>query len=1115
MGYSGVYVFGDSLVDAGNALKLAQAYSKLPFTALPDGAPTTTKGYFEGRFSNGYTFADLLSNKYIAVPTKPTFPYGYEEPLLGLSFPFASKPRGNNLNWAYGGAQIIQASEAVSDLDSQTDAYRDAVDGRADPNALHLVTIGGNDVRELVPDTGAFASEAAALLTLQNAATAFGLEIRQLIEMGVRHLLVTGVPNVGIIPEYNGVSDEAARRAAATHYSERLDTMIQGQLEVLRAAHPATAIQYASITEATATILPNLVAVFGREAVFPLNESELLFFDEVHPTAQAHALLAAALVDRLNSAGAARETLPPAQPTTALSGMIAVAGEVDSLTVSMIAGHSYAFSLLGVSSASGSLADPLLRITDSTGALLAEDDDAGLGLDSYLRFIAPATGEFRIELRSVGSSTGNYRLAAVSTDGVGDNSYTVADPSRLIIEGVGQGFDRVLATVSYVLNGGAEVELLAAGDANSTTAISLTGNEFAQRIVGNAGSNQLAGGGGADTLEGLGGDDLYRIEHSDQRIVEEAGGGTDRVESSVSYRLDAHVETLVLIGTAAISGTGNAQNNLLVGNSASNLLDGGGGADTMSGGAGNDRYTVDDGGDQVIEAAGGGTDLVTSFISFILPSGTEQLTLTGTAAIDGTGNTLDNVLVGNTARNILDGAAGADTMAGGAGDDIYIVDSSGDRVSEAAGAGTDLVRSSISYTLGSELENLTLTGTKAIEGTGNILANVLVGNDADNILDGGPGADRLDGGAGDDIYIVDDVGDQASEDGTGGGTDLVRASAPHQLGDGIEALTLTGAAPISGVGNGLHNRLLGNEGANLLQGLDGDDLIRGNEGDDILDGGAGADTLNSGSGDDTVFAGAGNDEMTGDGGNDTLRGQAGDDTADGGGGTDALFGGPGNDHLRGRDGADTLNGGGDDDSLAGDDGDDAVFGEFGNDSITGGAGKDELRGQAGNDDVLGGTGDDLLFGGPGSDTLRGGDDSDALSGGADDDQLFGDDGADWLSGNLGADTLTGGSGADRFALESTAEASIGSPDVLTDFNRSAGDRIELTLIDANSNTAGDEAFSFIGATAFTGVAGQLRVTSVAGTQRIEGDVNGDGIADFALLVISTNGSVINAGDFLL
>src|SRR5688500_16378331 len=136
MAYSGVYVFGDSLVDSGNALKLAETYDYFPFTSLPDGAPTSGKGYHSGNFTNGWTLVDLISNKYLGVTTKTVFPFGYDEPFLGISFGFVSDPDGNNLNFAYGGAQIRQGDEAVPDIDDQTDAFRDAVDGDADPDAL-------------------------------------------------------------------------------------------------------------------------------------------------------------------------------------------------------------------------------------------------------------------------------------------------------------------------------------------------------------------------------------------------------------------------------------------------------------------------------------------------------------------------------------------------------------------------------------------------------------------------------------------------------------------------------------------------------------------------------------------------------------------------------------------------------------------------------------------------------------------------------------------------------------------------------------------------------------------------------------------------------------------
>jgi Ca2+-binding RTX toxin-like protein len=179
------------------------------------------------------------------------------------------------------------------------------------------------------------------------------------------------------------------------------------------------------------------------------------------------------------------------------------------------------------------------------------------------------------------------------------------------------------------------------------------------------------------------------------------------------------------------------------------VLDGGAGADTLAGGAGNDGYVVDDAGDVVTELAGCGTDTVSASIGWTLAdkANLEHLTLTGGADIDATGNGQANVLTGNGGANVLDGGAGndtldggagADTMTGGTGNDTYLVDDGGDVVTEesALAAELDLVKSGVDFVLGSNLEHLTLTGTGDIDGTGNGLANLLLGNDGANVLDG-------------------------------------------------------------------------------------------------------------------------------------------------------------------------------------------------------------------------------------------------------------------------------------------------------------------------------------------------------------------------------------------
>ncbi|MBP2233286.1 VCBS repeat-containing protein [Azospirillum agricola] len=665
--------------------------------------------------------------------------------------------------------------------------------------------------------------------------------------------------------------------------------------------------------------------------------------------------------------------------------------------------------------------------------------------------------------------------------GAGNDLYLIDDAGDIVIENADEGIDEVRTSLSAftlapnvevltytgtgdfagtgsagndTLRGGAGDDTLAGAAGND----SLDGGAGADLLDGGSGNDTLDGGLGADTLIGGDSNDLYIVDEAGDLVVELAGEGSDTVRSAIDYVLGANLEALVLTG-AAIAGTGNDINNSLTGTTADNVLigldgndtlNGGAGADTLIGGSGNDTYVIDNVGDVLIELPGEGTDTVQSSINHTLLADFENLTLTGSAAIDGTGNAANNALTGNGAANrltgldgddTLNGGGGADTLVGGVGNDLYVVDNAGDVVVELADEGIDTVNASVSWTLGVNIENLTLTGSAGINATGNDLDNALTGNGGANILDGGLGADSMAGGAGNDVYIVDDAGDVVTEL-AGQGSDEVRTSlSSYTLGANVELLTYSGTGPFSGGGNALDNRLTGAGGDDSLSGYAGNDTLVGGFGADTLDGGTGTDTasyaaaaagvvVDLASGTGTAGEAAGDlllsiENLTGSGFADTLSGDGTANRLDGGAGNDLLSGGAGNDTLIGGAGADTLDGGSGSDTASylssgaavavdllagtGSVGDAAGDVLLSIEHLTGGSGNDTLRGDGGANRLEGGSGNDVLEGRGGNDTLVGGAGSDtAVFIGNVRDYVASRSGSDWL-----IQATTSGEGTDR------------------------------------------------------------------------------------------------------
>ena len=230
------------------------------------------------------------------------------------------------------------------------------------------------------------------------------------------------------------------------------------------------------------------------------------------------------------------------------------------------------------------------------------------------------------------------------------------------------------------------------------------------------------------------------------------------------------------------------------------------------------------------------------------------------------GNIYDNVLTGNAGNDSLNGVSGHDTLIGGKGNDSYTVDDSNSAVVEKNAEGTDLVLSSINYSLGNYVENLTLTGSGNINGTGNSLANIINGNAGDNILTGGLGVDTLIGNGGNDTFVVNLTATGALEDKitAGLGIDTIQLTGNAYVsliaktlvvGSTIENydISATGTSLLHVNGNAFANTIIGNTADNSLKGMAGNDNLSGGDGNDLLVGGLDSDTLTGGAGIDTFW----------------------------------------------------------------------------------------------------------------------------------------------------------------------------------------------------------------------------------------------------------------------
>jgi len=650
----------------------------------------------------------------------------------------------------------------------------------------------------------------------------------------------------------------------------------------------------------------------------------------------------------------------------------------------------------------------------------------------------------------------------------------------------------------------------------------VVGTVFNDALYGSAVANTLSGLGGGDSIHGLEGNDALLGSDGDDAL--EGGTGADRLDGGAGFDTIGYLDSsgvTIDLGTGLCRG-GEAQGDVissieavegselsgdvLTGSAASNVLTGWGGNDSLTGLGGDDRLN-----------GGGGVD-------------------------------------------ILRGGAGADALDGGADIDLasFYGAAASVVVNLLSGFGNDGEAAGDSY---AGIENVNggkardlITGDAAInvlngyEGNDQLIGylgnDTLLGGVGDDLLIGGIGADRLTGGAGIDTLSYDGAAGVTVDLSTG------LCSGGEALGD-----VLSGVENIWG-SNGSDDTLTGSAVANQILGGWGNDVVSGLGGADSLRGGFGDDTLRGGDGDDFLYVDQGADVMDGGAGRDTMvfnramvaDWQAGVLDADIGGDSwqnwEAIQGSSGDDRIRTNSwgfAVELRGGAGNDVLAAGVDGAtaDTLSGEAGNDQLDGGPGNDVLRGGAGADALVGAAGIDTAsyYGGTtgvlaslvsgtasggeaqgdtlsGIENLSGSQGSDSLYGNAGANVLQGWNGNDALIGRTGKDTLTGGAGTDRFQFTTIADSVNGAnADRITDFSHAQGDRIDLAAIDARFTVVGNQAFSFIGTAAFTGVAGQLHYWRDAGRTIVSGDVNGNGTADFNIALTGTIALV--AGDFVL
>lgn len=672
----------------------------------------------------------------------------------------------------------------------------------------------------------------------------------------------------------------------------------------------------------------------------------------------------------------------------------------------------------------------------------------------------------------------------------------------------------------------------------------LVGSNYGDTLHGDSRNNTFDGGLGTDTVSYANATGPITVNLAITNAQETGGAGLDTLISIENLTGTDHNDRL----------TGNSARNTLNGGGGNDILNGGAGADTLIGSYGSDTYYVDDAGDKVTETSNpSDIDSVYSYLTaYSLGSNIENGRILSTGTANLTGNSLNNVLYAGAGNNILNGDIGTDTVSYGYGSSAVTVSLASTKSQVTGGSGSDTLVG---------IENL--TGSAYNDSlTGSSATNKLNGGHGDDTINGGAAADNMIGGDGSDIYFVDNAGDVVTEtnaDLTIGGTDTVNSYlSQYTLGANIENGRVMASGAANMTGNNLNNIIFAGAGNNALNGGSGNDTLSYLYASSAVTvslastvaqatGGSGTDTLSAF---ENLNGSNYNDNLTGNAGSNKLRGGLGNDVLNGGAGADNMVGGDGSDtyyidhlgDLASETNADASIGGIDSvlsylashtlgtniehgrilasgtANLAGNTLGNVLTAGSGNNILNGGGGIDAASYAYATSavtvslantsaQITGGSGSDALLS---IENLVGSNYNDTLTGNAANNKLNGGAGNDRLIGGAGKDVLVGGSGNDIFAFSSLSDTGLTSDswDVINDFVRGT-DKIDLSKLDANTATSGDNTFNMIidGTAAFT-AARQLKVFNGV----LYGNTDGDSDAEFAIQLIGV--SSVSLADFI-